>query len=127
MFVVITDGYDRNPCLGCCLDRRFSSQNETLLKRFTCRYRLPRGLLWSGGRPMPVRPYIPQPVTAERLERALVALAYFIELDGDVHLPMYEKLEAELEATKRKDSTRDRARELLKSERGMTFLAALKL
>lgn len=32
----------------------------------------------------------------ERVERALVLLAYFIELDGDVHLPMYEKFESEL-------------------------------
>jgi hypothetical protein len=31
------------------------------------------------------------PLTVERLERALVLPAYFIELDGDVHLPMYEK------------------------------------
>ena len=36
------------------------------------------------------------PLTVERLERALVLLAYFIELDGDVHLSMYEKFEAEL-------------------------------
>jgi hypothetical protein len=33
---------------------------------------------------------------AERMERALLMLAYFIELDGDVHVPMYEKFEAEL-------------------------------
>jgi len=26
--------------------------------------------------------------TIERIERALVVLAYFIELDGDVHVPM---------------------------------------
>ena len=32
----------------------------------------------------------------ERIERALVLLAYFIELDGDVHVPMFEKFEAEL-------------------------------
>lgn len=35
-----------------------------------------------------------------RIERALVLLAYFIELDGDVHVPMYEKFEAELAALK---------------------------
>ena len=34
--------------------------------------------------------------TIERIERALVVLAYFIELDGDVYVPMYEKFEAEL-------------------------------
>jgi hypothetical protein len=45
----------------------------------------------------------------ERIERALVLLAYFIELDGDVHLPMYEKFEAELEELKQKQATRERA------------------
>jgi hypothetical protein len=44
------------------------------------------------------------PITSERLERALVLLAYFIEMDGDVHLPMYEKFEAELAELKNKRS-----------------------
>jgi hypothetical protein len=51
----------------------------------------------------------------ERIERALVLLAYFIELDGDVHVPMYEKFEAELEELKRKEDTRARARQRLLS------------
>jgi hypothetical protein len=51
----------------------------------------------------------------ERMERALVLLAYFIELDGDVHLPMYEKLEAEIRDLKKKEETRARARRLLLS------------
>jgi len=51
----------------------------------------------------------------ERIERALVLLAYFIELDGDVHVPMYEKFEAELEELKKKDDTKARARKLLLS------------
>jgi hypothetical protein len=51
----------------------------------------------------------------ERIERALVLLAYFIELDGDVHLPMYEKFEAELQALKKKEEAKDRARRLLRS------------
>jgi hypothetical protein len=33
----------------------------------------------------------------ERTERALVLLAYFIELDGDVYVPTFEKFEVELE------------------------------
>jgi hypothetical protein len=37
----------------------------------------------------------------ERIERALLLLALFIELDGGVHVPMYEKFEAELEDLKR--------------------------
>ena len=48
-----------------------------------------------------------------RIERALVLLAYFIELDGDVHVPMYEKLEAELEALKATSDTMTRASERL--------------
>jgi hypothetical protein len=51
----------------------------------------------------------------ERMERALVVLAYFIELDGDVHVPMYEKFEAELRELKRKEDTKARARRLLLS------------
>ncbi len=53
------------------------------------------------------------PVTTERLERALVLLAYFIELDGDVHLPMYEKFEAELAELKSKEAIKYRARQRL--------------
>ena len=49
------------------------------------------------------------------MERALVLLAYFIELDGDIHLPMYAKFEAELEELKRKEETKARARGLLLS------------
>ena len=51
--------------------------------------------------------------TTERIERALVLLAYFIKLDGDVHVPMYEKFEAELEELKKKEDTKARARKLL--------------
>ena len=54
-------------------------------------------------------------VTIQRLERALVLLAYFIELDGDVHLPMYEKFEAELAELKTKEATKYRARKRLES------------
>jgi hypothetical protein len=53
--------------------------------------------------------------TIERIERALVLLAYFIELDGDVHVAMYEKFEAELGELKRKEHTKVRARKLLLS------------
>jgi hypothetical protein len=54
-----------------------------------------------------------QPSMIERMERALLLLAYFIELDGDIHVPMYEKFEAELEELKKKEDTKDRARRLL--------------
>ena len=54
-------------------------------------------------------------VTIERLERALLLLAYFIELDGDVHLQMYEKFEAELAELKTREALKDRARKRLES------------
>lgn len=54
-----------------------------------------------------------QPSIIERIERALVLLAYFIELDGDVHVPMYEKFESELAELRQKEDTKDRARRLL--------------
>jgi hypothetical protein len=49
----------------------------------------------------------------ERVERALLLVAAFIELDGDVHVPLYERLEAELEQLRRREDTKDRARRLL--------------
>jgi hypothetical protein len=42
-----------------------------------------------------------------------VLLALFIELDGEVHVPMYEKFEVELEELKKKEDTKQRARRLL--------------
>jgi hypothetical protein len=32
------------------------------------------------------------------VERALLVLAYIMELDGDVYVPIYERLEQDLEA-----------------------------
>ncbi len=55
----------------------------------------------------------PQFSIIERLERALLVLAYFIELDGDVHVPLFELFEHELEEFKRKEGAKDRARRLL--------------
>lgn len=51
----------------------------------------------------------------ERIERALLLLACFIELDGEVHVPIYERFEAELEKLRRAEDTKDRARRLLAS------------
>ena len=53
----------------------------------------------------------------ERIERALVLLAYFIELDGDVYVPMHEKFEAELKELKQKEDTKARAQRHLSSYR----------
>ena len=45
----------------------------------------------------------------------MLLLAYFIEQDGDVHLPMFERLEATLLDLKHQETTRERARRLLSS------------
>jgi hypothetical protein len=63
---------------------------------------------------MPSEIESPLPIT-QRIERALLLLAYFIELDGDVHVPMYEKFEAELKDLKQKEDTKARAQRLLRS------------
>jgi hypothetical protein len=49
----------------------------------------------------------------ERIERALVVLAYIIERDGDVYVPLYEKFEAELQELKAREDTTSRARRRL--------------
>jgi hypothetical protein len=49
----------------------------------------------------------------ERIERALLLLVYFNELDGDVHVPRFEKFEAELKEPKRRKDTKARARRRL--------------
>lgn len=57
------------------------------------------------------------PVTVERLEECLLLAAYFIELDGHVMVPIYERLERELEIAKRTEATLDRAQKLLDANR----------
>ena len=61
---------------------------------------------------MKVQPSVPLSLI-ERVERALLLLAYFIELDGDVHLPMYEKFEAELAELKAVADVKARASQRL--------------
>jgi hypothetical protein len=53
----------------------------------------------------------------ERIERALLVLAYLIELDGDVHVPMYEKFEAELAELRAIADAKSRASERLTAYR----------
>ena len=55
------------------------------------------------------------PPLVERIERALILLAYFIELDGDVHVPLFEKFESELNELRSREGAKDRARRLLES------------
>lgn len=52
-----------------------------------------------------------------RIEAALILLAYFIEQDGDIHAPMYEKFERELDALRTNDDACARARERLAAYR----------
>jgi hypothetical protein len=63
--------------------------------------------------------------TTERIERASVLLAYFIELDGDVHVPMYEKFETELRELKEREDTKARAHRLLMSYKDAGGLKAI--
>ena len=58
----------------------------------------------------------------------MVLLAYFIELDGDVHVPMFEKFEAELKEQKETEDVKARARRLLAlhaKSSGLTLSAQL--
>jgi hypothetical protein len=50
-------------------------------------------------------------VTIERLERGLAVLAHCVTLDGDVYLPLYEKLERELDALRDKQDILSRVRQ----------------
>lgn len=70
--------------------------------------------------------YDDKPTLIERVERALLMLAYFIELDGDVHLPMYEKFEAELKELKARQDVKARAHQLLVTYREAGALKAIR-
>lgn len=54
-----------------------------------------------------------EPPLSERMERALVLIAWLIETEGDVHIGLFERVEAELLELKRKDGVKERARRLL--------------
>jgi hypothetical protein len=56
-----------------------------------------------------------EPITAERLEMALVFLAYCVVRDGPVVVPLYEKIERELEAMRATEATVVRAKRLLEN------------
>jgi hypothetical protein len=56
-----------------------------------------------------------QPPMIERVERALLVLAYLMERDGDVHLELYESLERDLDQLRKSEDTRQRARRRLQS------------
>ena len=54
-----------------------------------------------------------EPSLSERLERALLLLAWLIEIDGDIHVALFERVETELRESQRKDGVKERARRLL--------------
>lgn len=59
-----------------------------------------------------------EPITIERLERALALAAYLVELDGPVVVPLFERLERELAAMRQTQGTMARAKRLLDSFSG---------
>jgi hypothetical protein len=54
-----------------------------------------------------------EPVTLERLERALAAISYAILLDGPVYAPVLDRLEREIAALRVRDDVVSRARQHL--------------
>jgi len=56
-------------------------------------------------------------VTAERLERALLAISYAIQLDGPVYAPVLERLEREIAALHAREDAVSRARQYLEHHR----------
>ena len=61
-------------------------------------------------------------MTVERVERALLLMAYILTLDGPKYAPLYERLERELQAMKR-DDVMERARARIQSYAGSTLKA----
>jgi hypothetical protein len=56
-----------------------------------------------------------EPVTIERLERALAIVAYCITKHGDYLVPIFERLERELAAMREAQDTVRRAKRLLET------------
>lgn len=66
-----------------------------------------------------------EPVTIERLERALAFCALLIMRDGPVVIPIFERLEREVEAARKEQDTVARAKRLVESYGGMTERRAI--
>jgi hypothetical protein len=66
-----------------------------------------------------------EPITIERLERALVLCARLIELDGPVAIPWFERVERELAAKRAEQNTVLRAKALLESYGSVTERRAI--
>jgi hypothetical protein len=57
----------------------------------------------------------PEPITMERLERALAVAAYMITLHGPIAVPLFERLEREIVGMRSRDDAIGRAKRLLES------------
>jgi len=66
---------------------------------------------------MMTKPKAPDEVTIERLERALLAISYAIQLDGSVYAPVLERLEREIAAMRANADAVSRARQYLEQFR----------
>jgi hypothetical protein len=56
-----------------------------------------------------------EPLTIERLERAVALCAYLVVLDGPVVIPLFERMEADLAAARAEQDTVARAKRLLEN------------
>jgi hypothetical protein len=66
-----------------------------------------------------------EPLTIERLERALTFCARLVILHGPVLVPLFESLERDLAAMRAEQDTVERAKRLLQSYGGMTERRAI--
>lgn len=55
------------------------------------------------------------PVTEDRIERALVLTAYIVTRHGEVYAPLFDRLESELHAARRARAPAERARRVLEA------------
>ena len=73
---------------------------------------------------MMTKPKAPDEVTIERLERALLAISYAIQLDGPVYAPVLERLEREIAAVRANEDAVSRARQYLEQFRDQAAVAS---
>lgn len=56
-----------------------------------------------------------EPITLERIDRALVTMAYIVVKHGPTYAPILDRLEREAEEMRRQEAPVDRARRLLEA------------
>jgi hypothetical protein len=81
-------------------------------------HRLPKG--WTPGHGTPrtnkaLAAKAHEPVTIERLERAVALCAYLVVRDGPVVIPLFERMERDLAEMRGQQATVERAKALLES------------